>query len=175
MLRQVTGLEALEGTDVPHCRVRWRGGPDDLESLGRPYFVVEQLGDGVVGMGGGAGWVADLTAAQRTKMGRQAMDALAGIHPVDWQARCGYLGEAVSLADDVTRWDRFVAKAADPDALGDVPALRQLLLERMPGSAHVGLFHGDLHSPTCGARRLASCALDWELWGMGPRSTTSDG
>src|SRR5215213_5212785 len=92
MLRQVTALEALEGTAVPHCHVRWSGGPDDLEWFGRPYFVVEQLDDGsVVGMGGGAGWVSDLTAAQRTQMGRQAMDALAGIHRVEWQERCAYL------------------------------------------------------------------------------------
>jgi aminoglycoside phosphotransferase (APT) family kinase protein len=170
MLRQVTALEALEGTAVPHCHVRWSGGPDDLEWFGRPYFVVEQLADGsVVGMGGGAGWVQELSPAQRTDMGRQAMDALAGIHRVDWQERCAYLGAPVTLADDVTRWDRFVEKAADPEALGDVPALRQLLLERMPTDAHVGLFHGDFQFSNLWYSSVGElrAVLDWELCGVG--------
>ncbi len=102
-------------------------------------------------------------------MGRQAMDALAGIHRVDWEPRCAYLGDPVSLSDDVTRWDRFVEKAADPEALGDVPALRQLLLDRMPTTAHVGLFHGDfqfsnLWYSSAGELRAV---LDWELCGIG--------
>jgi aminoglycoside phosphotransferase (APT) family kinase protein len=170
MLRQVTALDALEGSDVPHCRVRWYGGPDDLDWFDRPYFVVEQLDDGnVVGMGGTSGWVAELDAAQRTRMGVQAMDALVGIHRVDWRARCAYLGEPVSLAEDVTRWDHFVEKAADRDALRDVPALRQLLLDRMPASVHVGLYHGDfqfsnLWYTSAGELRAV---LDWELCGIG--------
>jgi aminoglycoside phosphotransferase (APT) family kinase protein len=72
MLRQVTALEALEGSDVPHCRVRWYGGPDDLEWFGRPYFVVEQLGDGgVVGLGGGAGSPSSRRPSARTWVARR--------------------------------------------------------------------------------------------------------
>jgi aminoglycoside phosphotransferase (APT) family kinase protein len=41
MLRQVEVLRALDGTDVPHCSVRWAG--DDLQWFGRPYFVVPKL------------------------------------------------------------------------------------------------------------------------------------
>ncbi len=170
MLRQVTALDALEGSDVPHCRVRWSGGPDDIAWFGCPYFVVEQLQDGdVISIGARSGWVDALGADQRVAMGRQAMDALAGIHRTDWRARCAYLGEPVTLERDVTRWDRFVEKAADPTALGDVPRLRQLLLDRMPSAVHVGLFHGDfqfsnLYYSTAGELRAV---LDWELCGIG--------
>ena len=171
MLRQVTALEALEGTAVPHCRVRWYGGPDDLEWFGCPYFVVEQLGDGgVIGMGGGAclgrrphGGPAHRDGSTRRWTPSPVSTASTGRH------RCAYLGEPVSLAHDVTRWDRFVDKAADPDALAEVPALRQLLLDRMPATAHVGLFHGDfqfsnLWYSSAGALRAV---LDWELCGVG--------
>ena len=123
----------------------------------------------MVGMGGGAAWVTAVSDAQRGVMGREAMDALAGIHRVEWQPRCAYLGDPVSLSDDVTRWDRFVEKAADPEALRDVPALRQLLLDQMPTTAHVGLFHGDfqfsnLWYSSAGELRAV---LDWELCGIG--------
>jgi aminoglycoside phosphotransferase (APT) family kinase protein len=170
MLRQVTALQALDGSEVPHCRVQWYGGPDDLTWFGCPYFVVEQLrGGDVIGMGGGSTWVSALSAAQRVEMGRQAMVALVGIHRTDWPARCGYLGEPVSLERDVTRWDRFVERAADPAALGDVARLRQLLLDQRPHEAHVGLFHGDfqfsnLYYTTAGELRAV---LDWELCGIG--------
>jgi aminoglycoside phosphotransferase (APT) family kinase protein len=169
MVRQVTALEALEGSDVPHCSVRWWGGPDDLEWFGRPYVVVGQLrGGNVIGMGG-SGWVQELPEARRAEMGEAAMAALAGIHRVDWRARCGYLGAPVTPDRDVTRWDGLADKAADPQLLGHVPRLRQLLLDRLPGSAPVGLFHGDfqfgnLYHRTDGT---LEAVLDWELCGIG--------
>jgi aminoglycoside phosphotransferase (APT) family kinase protein len=169
MLRQVTALQALEGSAVPHCRVRWFGGADDLEWFGRPYFVVEQLqGGDVIGMGGAA-WIGALDGAQLVEMGRQAMAALAAIHRVDWPARCGYLGDPVGLERDVTRWDRFVERAAEPEALAEIPRLRKALLDRLPEDVHVGLFHGDfqfanLYYTSAGELRAV---LDWELCGIG--------
>jgi aminoglycoside phosphotransferase (APT) family kinase protein len=170
MLRQVTALQALDGSDVPHCRVQWFGGPDDLEWFGRPYFVVEQLrGGDVVGIGASVGWVGRLGAAQRVEMARQAMAALAGIHRLEWRARCGYLGEPVGLERDVTRWDRFVERAADPAALADVPRVRQLLLDRLPHDVHVGLFHGDFQFGNLyySSDGELQAVLDWELCGIG--------
>jgi aminoglycoside phosphotransferase (APT) family kinase protein len=172
MARQATALRALDGTDVPHCSVRWAGGPDDpgaLEWFGRPYLVVEQLSGGsVVGMGGSA-WVRELPEARRAEMGARAMAALAAIHRVDWRATCSYLGGPVDLEADVTRWDKLVAKAAEPELLGHVPRLRQLLLDQLPAEAHVGLCHGDyqfgnLYHATDGTLRAV---LDWELCGVG--------
>ena len=38
MLRQVTALRAVDGSGVPHCRVQWYGGPDDLRVV-RPAVL----------------------------------------------------------------------------------------------------------------------------------------
>src|SRR4051812_20611794 len=58
MLRQVTALQALTGSAVPHCEVQWFGGPDDLEWFDRPYFVVGQLqGGDVIAGGARSAWV----------------------------------------------------------------------------------------------------------------------
>jgi aminoglycoside phosphotransferase (APT) family kinase protein len=169
MLRQVCALQALDGTTVPHCPVRWWGGPDDLEWFGRPYFVVPQLDSGdVVGMGDSS-WIADLAAHVRDDMARQAVMALAGIHRAPWAERCSYLGEPVPLDRDVVRWDRFVEKAADPAALHLQPRLRRLLLEKMPGRTPVGLFHGDFQFGNLYYSRTGrlEAVLDWELCGVG--------
>jgi len=169
MVRQVTALQALEGTDVPHCPVRWWGGPDELKWFGRPYFVVPQLrGGDVVGMGDST-WVTHLPPATRQHMATQAMEALAAIHRVPYQERCAYLGDPVPLAHDVQRWDRFVERAAHPAALGQQPRLRQLLLERMPAHAVVGLFHGDFQFGNMYYSRdgRLEAVLDWELCGIG--------
>jgi len=171
MLRQVTALQALEGSAVPHCRVEWYGGPDDVEWFDRPYFVVEQLEGGDVLIGGGRSrWVLELAAGDRREMGRAAMTALAAIHGVDWRNRCEYLGEPVSLEQEVARWDRFIGRAADPSLLADTPALRQLLLDRQPVATAIGLVHGDfqftnLYYSHAGELRAV---LDWELCTIGP-------
>ncbi len=172
MLRQVTALKALEGSAVPHCRVQWYGGPDDLVWFDRPYFVVEQLQGGDVVMGGGhrSRWVLDLAPDTRREMGRAAMSALAGIHRIDWRNRCQYLGEPVLLENEVARWDRFIGRAAEPALLADTPALRQRLLDRVPAAADVGLVHGDFqfsnlyYAPTGELQAV----LDWELCSVGP-------
>jgi aminoglycoside phosphotransferase (APT) family kinase protein len=174
MLRQVTALQALDGSDVPHCTVQWYGGPDDLEWFDRPYFVVEQLqGGDVLGMGGGSRWVLDLSEDDRTAMARAAMVALAGIHRVDWRSRCGYLGEPVSLEHDVTRWDRFVERAAEPELMGEVPRIRSLLLEQQPEATTVGLVHGDFQFANLYYLRTGElrAVLDWELTNIAPTLT----
>ena len=178
MQRQATALRALDGSSVPHCTVRWAGGADDADELawfGRPYFVVEQLDGGdVVVSGRRSAWLDDLAPATRRGMGRQAMVALAAIHRTPWRTSCGYLGAPLSLERDVTRWDRFAERAADPDALVDVPRLRAALLDHLPADGPIGLFHGDfqftnLYFSYTGELRAV---LDWELCGIG--STLND-
>jgi aminoglycoside phosphotransferase (APT) family kinase protein len=166
VLRQVQALRALDGTRVPHCPVVWAG--DDLEWFGRPYFVVPQLSGGVLGLGGG-GFAEALPAERRREMAHQAMTALAGIHRVDWARRAPGLGPPIPFDDDVTRWDRFLERAADPEKLALAPKLRERLLAALPAGAPVGIFHGDFqwsnlfYSPQ--GELLA--VIDWELVGVG--------
>jgi len=165
VLRQVAVLNALDGSDIPHCSVRWSG--DDLQWFERPYFVVPKLEGDVVRAEKG-GWVHDLTPAARVDMGRQAMKALAGVHKIE-PARASYLGEVVAFQADVERWDRFVEKAADPERLALVPDVRKRLLESIPHDAPIGIYHGDFqwsnlfYAPD--GKLLA--VIDWELTGIG--------
>jgi aminoglycoside phosphotransferase (APT) family kinase protein len=165
VLRQVTVLDALEGTAVPHCSVRWSG--DDLEWFGCPYFVVPWLEGDVVRLGpvdSGGQW----GDSQLLRIGRQAMAALAGVHGLDTD-KVDYLGAPVLATEDVTRWDRLYERAANADALGGVPACRQKLLDQIPGDPLIGVFHGDFQ---CGNLFVSGEAdllavIDWELTGVG--------
>ena len=66
VLRQVEILNALDGTDVPHCSVHWSG--DELEWFGRPYFVVPKLEGDVLRLGPGE-WGAKLPAGGAARRG----------------------------------------------------------------------------------------------------------
>jgi aminoglycoside phosphotransferase (APT) family kinase protein len=101
-------------------------------------------------------------------MARQAMTALAGVHRVPVGA-VPYLGPPIPLDTDVTRWDRFVERAAEPARLARAGEVRAALLARLPRDVPVGVFHGDFqwsnlfYSP--GGTLLA--VIDWELVGVG--------
>ncbi len=169
VLRQVAALGALDGTAVPHCRVRWSGA--DLKWFGCPYFVVPKLGGDVLRVGPGE-WAGDLPDDQYQDMGRQVMTALASIHKVD-PDKAPYLGEPVPFNEDVERWDRFLDRAADPDGLKRAPQCRRRLLETLPEDAPVGIFHGDFQTSNlffdAGAAPTPKllAVIDWELTGIG--------
>jgi len=165
VLRQVAVLNALDGTDVPHCSVKWSG--DDLQWFDCPYFVVPMLEGDVLRLEGRDA-ITNVAEETRRAMGQQAMTALANLHKVDWH-RAEALGPPIPFEDDVTRWDRFVEKAAEPQDLGLVPEVRETLLNRIPTDAPVGIFHGDFqwsnlfYSPD----KTLIAVIDWELVGIG--------
>lgn len=165
VLRQVEILNALDRTDVPHCSVRWSG--DELDWFGRPYFVVPKLDGDVLRLGPGE-WGTKLPAERLRDMAEQAMRALAGVHRVDWRAT-PRLGAPLPAGDDVARWDRFLAKVAEPERFALQPRVRERLLAKLPGDAPVGVFHGDFQVGNLfysfEGRLLA--VIDWELVGVG--------
>jgi aminoglycoside phosphotransferase (APT) family kinase protein len=166
VLRQVAVLNALDGTAVPHCSVRWSG--DDTRWFGCPYFVVPKLQGDVLRLGPGE-WGAALSRAVLEDLGRQAMGALAQIHKLDWRAKTPYLGAPIPFEDDVTRWDRFYERAADPERLALVPEVRRRLLARLPTDAPIGVFHGDFQTANlfCSPLGTLLAVIDWELTGVG--------
>jgi len=165
ILRQVSVLNALDGTEVPHCSVKWSG--NDPQWFGRPYFTVPKLEGDVVRLESGE-WVEQLDETVRTETARQVMTALAHIHRVD-PARASYLGAPIAFDDDVTRWDRFVEKAADPGRMTLVTEVRSLLLDNIPQEAPVGIFHGDFQwsNQFCSKEGKLLAVIDWELVGVG--------
>src|SRR6188768_289310 len=76
VLRQVEVLNALDGTTVPHCSVRWSGA--DTQWFGCPYFIVPKLQGDVLRLGAGE-WGAALPRNVLNDLGNQAMSALAKI------------------------------------------------------------------------------------------------
>lgn len=168
VLRQVTVLNALDGTDVPHCSVRWSGGEgEELEWFGRPYFVVPKLEGDVLRLGPGE-WGAELDAGRLEDLGREVMTALAGIHRLDWKP-LAYLGDPVPFGDDVTRWDTFLERAADPERLEGAREVRARLLETVPEDAPIGVFHGDFQTANlfCSKDGHLKAVIDFELTGIG--------
>lgn len=166
VLRQVEILNALDGTDVPHCSVQWSG--DDLQWFGCPYFVVPKLEGDVIKLAPGE-WASKLSEEKLLDLGGQVMRALAGVHRVDWQRKTPYLGDPIPFEDDVTRWDRFYERSADMEKLADAPEVRSRLLERVPSDAPVGVFHGDFQISNlfCSMDGDLLAVIDWELVGHG--------
>ncbi len=166
VMRQVRALQALEGTDVPRAPLVWWG--EDLEWFGTPYFVTRRLAGRVLTREG-HGWLKETPPEMRRRMAEQAMTALARIHRVDWQQRAASLGPPLDLAIDVMRWERFRERAAEPEAMALGPKVRDRLLERLPGKARIGMFHGDYQWSNFlyGADGTLLAVLDWELVGIG--------
>ncbi len=166
VLRQVEVLNALDGTTVPHCSVRWSGA--DTQWFGCPYFIVPKLQGDVLRLGAGE-WGAALPHNVLNDLGNQAMTALAKIHRIDWRKKTPYLGDPIPFEDDVVRWDRFYERAADPERLALVPQVRKRLLDRLPKDAPVGVFHGDFQTANlfCSPNGTLLAVIDWELTGVG--------
>ena len=169
VMRQVAVLRALDGTDVPHCPVKWAGEEGaDLEWFGCPYFVVPCLEGDVVRTEPGE-WTPALPKKTRWDMARQSMSALAALHRIPYEALVPRLGEPIPFDVDVKRWDRFEGRMARPEDFARLPSLRQKLLDRAPEDAAVGVFHGDFQF----ANNFYSfegellAVIDWELTGIG--------
>jgi aminoglycoside phosphotransferase (APT) family kinase protein len=163
VMRQVAAVRALAGTDVPHAPILWAG--TEEEWFGVPYFVQPRLdGDTLKDE-----WPLQFSTEQLRDMARDAMGALAGIHKVD-PAKAPYLGEYWGYEFDVNRWERFYERAAEPQLLALQPRVKQLLLEKIPHDARIGIYHGDFQWSNLlygrDARLLA--VIDWELCGIGP-------
>jgi aminoglycoside phosphotransferase (APT) family kinase protein len=170
VLRQVEVLKALDRTTVPHCSVKWSGGDGaELGWFGRPYFVVPKLEHGDVISLDRATWFTALPQDTRWSMARQAMRALSEVHRLDPRRDTPYLGDPIGFQEDVTRWDRFMEKVADPQALALVPAVRARLLATLPENAPMGVFHGDFQWSNLFFSFDGSllAVIDWELTGVG--------
>ena len=163
VMRQVAAVRALQGTDVPHAPILWASADEGW--FGVPYFVQPRLeGDTLKDT-----WPLQFSDEQLRDMARDAMHALAGIHKVD-PAKAPYLGDYWGYEFDVTRWDRFYERAAEPELLALQPRVKQLLLDNVPHDARIAIYHGDFQWSNLLYSRKAEllAVIDWELCGIGP-------
>ena len=156
VMRQVAAIRTLQGTNVPHAPILWASADEDW--FGVPYFVQPRLdGDTLKDE-----WPLQFSDAQLRAMARDAMTALAGIHKVD-PANAPYLGQFWGYEFDVTRWDRFYERAAEPELLALQPRVKQLLLENIPHDARIAVYHGDFQWSNLLYSRKAEllAVIDW--------------
>ena len=93
---------------------------------------------------------------------------LATIHKVSVE-EVPYLGDPVPFEEDVTRWDKFVERAAEPQRIAASGEVRKRLIESIPSDAPVGIFHGDFQTANLFSSENAEllAVIDWELTGIG--------
>ncbi len=162
VVRQARIMASLAGTAVAVPPVRWFD--DDPRWFGRPYFVVGFVkGDKLV-LG-----EKRFGADESRKLARQAVEAIAALHRLDWQSRRAVWGEPFTLAEELRRLDTLLDRPTlDPKVVGRAPELRERLRSSIPANVQVGCVHGDYQWSNClfDEGRLAA-VIDWELAQIG--------
>lgn len=163
VLRQVPLLRALRTSGVPVAEVVWWDADEQWFQV--PYFMVRLLPGATYQVRDPDPVFAGVDCAAVL---RSAVEALALVHRVDYQAVLGDWEPPRALVDEIEFWSPLLAKAAEPQwaALGE--QARDLLLATLPDQPVVGVFHGDFQTNNVlfdGSRVVA--VLDWEISGIG--------
>jgi len=165
VFRQAPLLRALHAAGLPVPDVPWSG--DDETWFGTPFVMMQWLA--------GAPFFVWQPAEQFDRspqavalLWQQCIDALVHLHRFDWQRHLPAWERPTVLHDEITRWDRILAKAPDPAWLAAGQRVRDALLERMPPSPSAGLVHGDYQPGNVlyESGRLTGI-IDWELASIG--------
>lgn len=159
VLRQVPLLQAVTDAGVPAPRPRWWG--DDEQWFGVPYLVVDLVPGATLG---------DVfeqplatTAEEAPALWRQAVEALARIHAIDWRERLDGWDKPRPLVRHVERWAHLIERSPEPSWLGPGHALAERLAATAPDDRALGLVHNDFYSNNWmfDGGRLTG-VLDWE-------------
>jgi aminoglycoside phosphotransferase (APT) family kinase protein len=169
VLREAHLLRALEGTSARVPRVL--AVCEDAAVVGAPFYLMERVHGEVLTSTLPPGLD---TPSRRRRCGEELVDALVGIHAVDWRA-CGLQGFSSDpdryLERQLRRfgglWERHRTRA--------LPAVEHVgawLREQLPRSGPATVVHGDyrlgnaMFSETAGRARLVAI-FDWELATLG--------
>jgi aminoglycoside phosphotransferase (APT) family kinase protein len=165
VFRQAPLLRALHAAGLPVPDVPWAGA--DEAWFGTPFVMMAFL-PGTPFFVWQPDERFDRSPHAVAPLWEQCIDALVQLHRFDWQDHLPDWERPTPLHDEITRWDRIVAKAPEPAWLDAAQRVRAALLERMPPSPAPGLVHGDYQPGNmlyeCG--RLTGI-IDWELASIG--------
>jgi aminoglycoside phosphotransferase (APT) family kinase protein len=163
--REARVLAALAGTAVPVPRlVAYCADP---AVIGSEFMVLEYIDGRILRDPSLPG----MAPAERTAIYEAAIDTLADLHAVDWQARglTGYGKPNAYVARQVARWQRQYEESCDRP----IPAMAWLidwLPRHLPPESPATIVHGDFRIENLviarGAPRV-SAVLDWELSTIG--------
>ena len=146
--------ETVGAPPVPHVALVG----DDSALLGAPFFLMARVAGEAVGDIDFPAWFSEADEEARRALCRQWVSAFAGLANLPPLA---VLGEAITPADDMRRWQRFADKANCP-AL--VASIGRLLAHPAPRSGPPSLVHGDVKlSNLMWDDFRISAMLDWEM------------
>jgi aminoglycoside phosphotransferase (APT) family kinase protein len=163
--RQAPLLRALHAAGLPVPDVPWAGA--DEAWFGTPFVMMSFLPGTPFFV-----WQPDAHFDRSPQavapLWEQCIDALVRLHRFDWQRHLPHWERPIALHDEITRWDRIVAKAPEPAWFDAAQRVRHALLERMPPSPAPALVHGDYQPGNLLYERgRLSGIIDWELASIG--------
>jgi aminoglycoside phosphotransferase (APT) family kinase protein len=165
VFRQAPLLRALHAAQLPVPDVPWAGADDAW--FGTPFVMMAFL-PGMPFFVWQPDARFDRSPAAVTPLWEQCIDALVRLHRFDWSLHLPDWERPTALHDEVTRWDRIVAKSPEPVWLAAAQRVREALLETMPPSPAPALVHGDYQPGNMlyeGGRLTG--IIDWELASIG--------
>lgn len=168
-------MRALAGTAVPVPHVRWL--EPDVALLGVPFYVMDRVPGRVptdnppLHM---AGWVTEISPAERERLWWNGIEAMTRVHRLDWRALgFEFLAEpqrgATPLEQQLHYYDDYLHWAIDPS---NYPVLRNVqnwLRANQPGDEPVTLCWGDSRLANLVFDEQCNCTalLDWEMARLG--------
>lgn len=167
-------MRILGATDVPVPRMRWL--ESDETPLGSPFYVMERV-DGRVPSDNPpyhlAGWLHELTAAEREEVWWSGLDAMAWVHRLDWQALgFGFLDRRASAAShlihQLDEYEAFIAWGMQRERYPFLTRAERWLREHTPQDEPIALCWGDsrLGNQIFDGGRCAA-VIDWEMTRLG--------
>jgi aminoglycoside phosphotransferase (APT) family kinase protein len=148
--------------------------------LGAPFMVMQEV-EGRAPLGRPsmhvAGLLTELSSEQRTRLSNAAIDALARVHAVDWQAACGDLADGGGRTggldrhlEHLTRWYEWTVNGRKFPTTDHALAYLKSGRARLADSPDV-LLWGDARPGNIlfDANQSAVALLDWEAALIGPR------
>ncbi len=172
---QFRSMSLLAPTDVPVPAMRWLEA-EDRSIFDAPFYVMAQVKGRVPSDQPpyhAAGWMHDITPAEREAIWLAGFDAMARIHRLDLDATgFGFLRRpqlgATGLDQELAYYDRYFEWAARGKAQPVIEAAHEWLLKNKPADEPEGLVWGDARIGNIIFDGTALAAvIDWEMVGAG--------
>jgi len=168
--QQFLVLRALEPTAAPTPKAYWY--EDDASLLGGPFFVMEKVEGQVPNPWSRAGKQFYAEAANRGKLPRSFVEALASLHNLDWRAAgldfLGVPGPGKNFAlREIDKWEGLIRQSLRKPE----PVLTEILMwlkVHAPEAQRLAFVHGAYRTGNLIVRDDAVAAIiDWELQVIG--------
>jgi aminoglycoside phosphotransferase (APT) family kinase protein len=166
---QLLSSKSLEGSTVPVPKVYWSS--DDPVHLGAPYLICEKA-EGAAVIPWAAEGATPLEEGYRDALAGQFVDALAGIHNLDWRGTpiaemAGGITVQNAALKQVEEWEQNIARwATRPFPL--LQWATDWLKDNCPEAPKISIIHGDYRTGNFleSGGKITSI-LDWELAHLG--------